>query len=205
MKDRRHLLKIKLKSLAAEARIIRNAERKLALPRSVQVENGAPVIPARYTKDQRDANPEAVKQHAKTIRSLVRMRRAELRGKPWYDANRAELAGMQDHRKKPLRRAARATHLAYGFLRGRTYQQIEGARQLPNDSIYERQHEERLFEEAAKMAAAYSGSALKAEFMNHFNEWVLRKDARLAYSDDGKTAGLIALSPPTTEFGTLIS
>ena len=64
-------LKIKLKSLAAEARIIRAQERK--------------------TKGQWNATRE----------SLYR------------------------HRIDVVRKAARETHLAYGYLRGRTYEQME--------------------------------------------------------------------------------
>lgn len=65
-------LKIKVKSLAAEARIIRSQELKL-------------------------------------------------KGKNW-----SHLANpLRDHRRGPLRTEARDTHIAYGYLKGRTYRQIE--------------------------------------------------------------------------------
>ena len=72
-------LKIKLKSLAAEARIIRAQERK--------------------TKGQWNATRE----------SLYR------------------------HRIDVVRKVSRETHLAYGFLRGRTYEQMERSCYSPPD------------------------------------------------------------------------
>jgi len=65
-------LKIKLKSLAEEARIIRKEERKL-------VQSG--------------------------------------RG--------PETGYLSSHRKQVVRHAARSTHVAYGYIRGRTYQELE--------------------------------------------------------------------------------
>lgn len=74
--DRRRLLKIKVKSLAAEARIIKHEEHKLP--------------------------------------GLAR-------------------GPLTEHRKNVVRRACRNTHLAYGFLRGRTREQIETrCHDLPN-------------------------------------------------------------------------
>lgn len=200
MKDRRHLLKIKLKSLAAEARIIRRAERKLALPTT-----GLPR--KAFTKEERDAAPEPVKTAAQAMRLAVRMARAKARQAPWYDENRAELAAIQEHRKLPLRRAARATHLAYGFLRGRTYEQMEGTRKLPNDSIFERANEEKLFQEAAKMAMTYGAADVaKCDIERDFKEWTVRKDAKLVYGmDEGKLRQGLVSPPKPNEFGALLS
>jgi len=69
--DKRTYLKVKIKSLAAEAKIIRTEER--------------------------------------------RARRPGLR------------RGLQDHRKGIVRYEARHTHLAYGFIRGREYHQMESS------------------------------------------------------------------------------
>jgi hypothetical protein len=76
-------LKIKLKSLAAEARIIRKEEIKL--------------------------------------RNRARQRRAK--GKPVDVA--ATLDALHEHRIMAVRRESRLTHLAYGFLRGRSYTAME--------------------------------------------------------------------------------
>lgn len=76
-------LKIKLKTLATEARIIRAEEIKL--------------------------------------RNRARQRRAK--GKS-VDVS-ALLDALHDHRVKAVRRESRLTHLAYGFLRGRSYNAME--------------------------------------------------------------------------------
>lgn len=70
-------LRVKIKSLAAEAVIIRREERKLRTRRE-------PTQP----------------------------------GSLWW--------GLNHHRRHDVRREARAAALAYGFLRGRAYKQIEG-------------------------------------------------------------------------------
>ena len=83
--DRRKFLKIKLKSLAEEARIIRHEERKLRCKPS-----------------------------------------------PHYDCteNQSVRNELRNHRLRVVRPEARATHIAYGFLRGRSYRQLE---RLPKD------------------------------------------------------------------------
>ena len=75
MQDQRVYLKVKVKSLAAEARIIRTEERR----------------------------------------------------------NKYFRSGLAEHRRTVVRREARHTLLAYGFLRGRKYQQIENNAQNPPD------------------------------------------------------------------------
>lgn len=200
MRDRRQLLKIKLKSLAAEAKIIRQAERKLALPRVVNTENGQVVIPNKFTKSDRDANPEGVKVAAQNLRQMVRMRRAKMRGEPWYDQNRAELREIRDHRVLNLRQEARATHLAYGFLRGRTYAQMEGNRlPVPKDT-FAFLAEKKLLDRAAKMAAAYGGG-IKCDTERDLKDWVQQRYVRLTFSetaDGGTVQGL--LPPPAILF-----
>lgn len=71
MKDRRRFLKVKLKTLAAEARIIRREEQRT---------------------------------HDPALREALYL-----------------------HRILKVRRAARNTHLAYGYLRGRSYTQLEAS------------------------------------------------------------------------------
>lgn len=80
MRDRRIHMKVNIKSLAAEARIIRNEERK-----------------------------------------------AKLNGD--YDL----LNSLSEHRKGYLRKIARESHIAYGFIRGVPYKVIEPkAKEAPN-------------------------------------------------------------------------
>jgi len=82
LKDRREMLKVKVKSLAEEARIIRREERKT--------------------------------RH----------------GLRWE---------LHDHRAGTLRAEARATHIAYAMIRGRTLYQIECCARLPRPAtLWER-------------------------------------------------------------------
>ena len=82
-------LKIKLKALAAEARIIRREELRT---------NCSPRI-----------------------------------GEVYATANTLERAALHEHRVGAVRREARHTYLAYGFLRGRAYAQLEVTCQKPPD------------------------------------------------------------------------
>ena len=203
MHDRRHLLKIKLKSLAAEAKIIKKAEGRLAIP-ALEL----PPVPQLQTKDQ------AIER-----RMLKRMHRAKFRSQPWYDRNRAQLAEMQDHRKSDLRLAARTTHLAYGFLRGRTYDQIEGTRELAPPGSYWRHVHDRLIANAAKMAAAYGAEGIaKCDIERDLKQWAEARRVRLVVEENpefvaGRSVVKLAerldpvpdTTPPTTEFGALLS
>ena len=81
MSDRRYALKIKIKSLAAEARIIRHEEKR-----------------------------------AKAIGTM---------------GARAKRESLYLHRTGIVRREARYTLLAYGFLRGKSYAQLEAKCKLP--------------------------------------------------------------------------
>src|SRR5574337_277922 len=85
--DRREMLRIKLKSLMEEAKIIRKEERKLW---------------------------------------------GNLRDELWY------------HRTQELRNEARATHLAYGFIRGMDRDKIEPTRKQPISGSYDEVREKDL-------------------------------------------------------------
>jgi hypothetical protein len=213
MQDRRHLLKIKLKSLAAEAKIIKKAEGRLRItePRSP--------IPREATKEEHVANPELAHAAALILRLAKRQHRAKFRSQPWYDANRSQLAEMQLHRVGTLRSAARATHLAYGFLRGRTYDQMEGTHKLPPSGTYERLIEDRLIADAAKMAAAYGAVGIpKCDIERDLKHWAEARNVRLVVEENpefktGRSVVRMAerldpvpdTTPPTTEFGALLS
>lgn len=85
--DRREMLRVKIKSLADEARIIRREERRACKPGRVY---------------------------------------APLQAELWL------------HRVRDVRSEARATLLAYGFIRGRTLTQMEGEKSKPSDYIWKR-------------------------------------------------------------------
>jgi len=52
---------------------------------------------------------------------IIRAQELKLKGKNW-----CSLANpLRNHRRGPLRAEARDTHIAYGYLKGRTYRQME--------------------------------------------------------------------------------
>lgn len=116
-------LKIKIMSLAAEARIIRAEERKWPRERDIP-------------KDQRE---EPLQQ--------ARWR------------TREQLAA---HRKFDVRTEARSALLAYGFLRGRAYRQIE-------QSCYEDPNSNRITELVCKFGGRSPKD--KAEIFRQVREW----------------------------------
>jgi hypothetical protein len=85
-------LKIKVTSLAAEAKIIRNEERK----------------------------------QLKQARNCLRQACGENdRYQIWSDRHYKIFFGLQQHRKLDVRQESRWSNIAYGFLKGRKYNQIE--------------------------------------------------------------------------------
>lgn len=96
--DRREMLRVKLKSLAEEARIIRREEHRT---------------------------------------------RGELRHE------------LSMHRRGVVRQAARATHLAYGFIRGRTLEQMEPRRNVYLPAYLVEHCEQALWADVRKMLKKY--------------------------------------------------
>jgi hypothetical protein len=90
-------LKVKVSSLAAEQRIIRNLER--AKLRQLRATRG-------WAEKWANNEPEKLSNYQQ------------------LDRDRNDL---YNHRTWLVRRAARHANLAYGFLRGRSYNQIEGS------------------------------------------------------------------------------
>jgi len=107
-------LKIKIKSLAAEAGIIRHEERKLVRPKPRSrglrtLKSGLPVVVPVERRTKTGAIPWA-RDHQKTKEvAALDMRYNKLR----------------HHRTIVLRREARASQLAYAYLRGRRYDETE--------------------------------------------------------------------------------
>jgi hypothetical protein len=190
MKDNRHLLKIKLKSLAAEAKIIRREEQKRKLPvvRDTDVNLGD-YHELMAAAPEGEARTKAV---AKALRIAKAKRRAELRAKPWFTQNQSELVSLHEHRTMELRLASRATGLAYGFLKGLTLDQmelrvadIERPYTLPGD-VRVTLREANTFQEAAKLVKRYGvgGSTDKIEAERDFFRWVKQRNV-VRFDDAG--------------------
>ena len=101
-------LKVKIKSLAAEAQMIRQEERKCNIGCRARI---------KIRRRLRKSNELSIDDRARMERQLV---------KPSENAMKA-FWGLRYHRIYDVRDEARAAHVAYGFLRGRTYAQVEGA------------------------------------------------------------------------------
>ncbi|WP_027685072.1 hypothetical protein [Rhizobium leguminosarum] len=101
-------LKVKIKSLAAEAQMIRKEERKCNIGCRARV---------KIRRRLRKSNELTTAERTRMERQL---------SKPSETAMQA-FWGLRLHRTYDVREEARAAHVAYGFLRGRTYAQVEGA------------------------------------------------------------------------------
>lgn len=112
--DKRLFLKIKLKSLAEEARIIKREERrrKVFHPRFFGHEN----------QEYREAQ--------KKDRAADAIRRAGRRSRPWYPMSAQELHELTRHRLDVVRRVARLTNIAYAWIRGRDISIVDSLKDL---------------------------------------------------------------------------
>lgn len=122
-------LKVKVCSLAAEARIIRRQE-------------------------------ERVKRRARRGRERLRAAGNTKVGSGLSDADRDIWHGLRSHRTG-LRTDLRHAHLAYGFLRGRKYRQME-----------QWCLEEPDWDEVQDLVVRYRGKADDREIRQHFSEWL---------------------------------
>ena len=125
MQDQRSYLKVKIKSLAEEARIIRKEERK---PHGDMNEYG-------------------------------------------YSAKRT---GLHDHRVGPVRREARHALLAYGFIRGRKYRQMEAKDSSTPDwaAVKRMVVKYGLQGYGWKIWSRADQKATEEALLKHFDEWV---------------------------------
>lgn len=139
MADRRVMLKVKIKALAAEARIIKTAAQ---------------------------------------------------RSRRWCNE-------LTEHRRRVVRPAARNTLLAYGFLRGRGYSQIEPGATTPPD-----------WKAVQRMVATYGVSATTfetaAEWVVALNDQSARLNAFIA-SAGGAEAGAVPMVVQTTDSTTAVA
>lgn len=111
--DRRVYLKVKIKSLAEEARIIKHEERKRKVPRLSR-------------KDRRIRDV--------ALRNEMRASRELRRSRDWYPRSAAELHELHLHRINVVRKELRLSNIAYGFIRGLELSQVDsGARLTSSD------------------------------------------------------------------------
>lgn len=116
-------LKIKRKSLAAEARIIRTEEQKALSRTRFQNAMSSP-----------DMTEKRLKKLGLTVSQLrrVRARLANRANTPVYDAADAygQYNRLRDHRIKDVRTAARAAHLAHHYIKGDPFHVAEDVPRL---------------------------------------------------------------------------
>jgi hypothetical protein len=136
-----HFLKVKIKSLAEEAKIIRHEEHlvyanRAARKRWRQIKLGQEPA-GEHTNSNRFSEQDVIAavDKVKASRGEIPNIKAPARHS---EAHRNLYLELQNHRKLVVRPEARATLLAYGFLRGRHYKDIEGKRHEIIDSYTER-------------------------------------------------------------------
>jgi hypothetical protein len=118
-------LKVKLKSLAEEAKIIKKEENKRKVPR-IRIRIATPDGNLQRRKPVLQEAIDAIKEtHAED-----RARRAKRRGRDWYAKSAEELHGLHLHRILHVRKEARLTQIAYGYLRGREFKQVDSGNDL---------------------------------------------------------------------------
>lgn len=125
--DRREMLRVKIKSLAAESKMIRLEERRSALGRKhIATRRDY----AEKMKRVRENCPnELERRHAiAAVRIEFRAARAKLRPRRDPDPLFQEL---YQHRVLDVRRESRHAHIAYGLIRGRSLERIETAPKTP--------------------------------------------------------------------------
>ena len=110
--DNRVFLKVKLKSLAEEARIIKREEQKRKIKRD------------RWSPGDDSLTPHAI-DDAKKIRAACAIRRAGRRSRSWYGMSAQQLHELHRHRIDVVRVEARLTAIAYAFIRGRKLKSVD--------------------------------------------------------------------------------
>lgn len=141
--DRRVFLKVKLKSLAEEARIIKHEEAKRKVKRR-------PSIPAGVACEECAAD-----------REMDRANRAKQLARPWRSMALHELEQLRLHRIRVVRKEVRLTLIACGFIRGRALNRLDRCEALsPED-----------WKRIEAMAKKYGGSS--KETTAQLAQWAL--------------------------------
>ena len=119
-------LRIKLKSLAAEATMIRREERRHNPGHRARV-RARRLLDGKTNVD--NVTPQDLKTRQARAKRILRT--------PSETALKA-FWGLRHHRQYDVRSESRASHIAYGFLRGLDYKRVEGtAKSSPNWSRVE--------------------------------------------------------------------
>lgn len=132
MTEKMEYLRVKIASLAAEARIIRAKERKAALRGpGFKVARDLSALRWHLRREGRAPDPS----ERLLLRDLeLDLKLARERAKPeWIEAARALRKELRAHRVGVVREAARAAHLAFGYLRGVPYRAMEARCAAPPD------------------------------------------------------------------------
>lgn len=128
----RAYLKVKIKSLAAEARIIRLEEHRIAFRKATHDELVARQAKALgFSKRQHNGSNGSEFPYSpikQTTRILAT--RSEKARTAWF--------GLNSHRRNEVRIEARAAQLAYAYLRGRDYGAVEDVRKTEKPIDYNR-------------------------------------------------------------------
>ena len=156
-------LKIKIKSLAAEASMIRSEEKKISTT-YCQRKRMARDLHFGNTRG-RDGARSGNLSEAQLARIKKKLNRAQAQLLN-NNANKAFI-GLRDHRRNEVRSHARSSYLAYGFLRGVDYNRIEtNARFAPDWPEVKRLIEK--FSEEGSQAWEQRFKDFKEAFENRF-------------------------------------
>ena len=143
----RQYLKIKLATLVFESRLIRGKERHILA--------NARALSGIFSK--RHSLGQNLPEMPENVKKAMEVEDAKIKAQEAYD----NFWGLQHHRKNRVRKEARDTHIALGFLKGMDYQAMErDARSEPN------------WENIERMILRYGDGATPQELKQRFEEWV---------------------------------
>lgn len=147
-------LKIKIKSLAAEAADIRRAENKLSDNHRMRVRMRRAIAMDSQASDMPHVREQLTPEQIERIRKrLARSQARALQGKP------EAFWGLRNHRTNEVRKEARSSFIAYGFLRGVPYKDVE-VTDKPIDT------------DRVESLIAKFGTEDKRVLMQRFEEWL---------------------------------
>ena len=93
---------------------------------------------------------------------IIKHQERKMRGKNWG----TQSAYFREHRIHGVRPECRATHIAYGFLRGRTFDQVEGASRPILDPCYRRNLWDRVTMMVRKYGSVRNESLVRTQLRN---------------------------------------
>jgi hypothetical protein len=158
-------LQIKVKSLASEAAYIRKVEEKQQRIKDFESQAGVRRGSGwfRHGPEQKRPEPRVYPEPREDTQEV-------------YDEATVKFFNLHRHRTHELRKAARISHLAYGFLRGTPYSEIENKTHDRLDT-FEDQHKEfkerRIFDLVRREAKRFAPSDMDIRvFAQKWAEWI---------------------------------